>query len=660
MKIRPLIFLSALPFMLFGITAGLRAQQQETGQVARRVIIFVWDGLRADDLTPEIAPNYFALARSGVVFADHHAVYPTFTMMNSASIATGTYPGVHGFYGNVVYAPSAKGKNAKGADIDFSAPAFIEDFGVVEAVRDSYHGRLTLVSTMLQAAQAKGLATAAIGKFGAAFIQDYKRGGIIFDEDAAMPLAFAKELQRAGYPLPRNSGNAYEAGALTLANDNGDPTAPIPIQRLKDGQTGNPLDRSGALSRRGFAYLTDVFVNYILPNKKPDLTIFWSKEPDATSHAYGPGTYNSIDATRMNDEILGRIVEKLRQLGWEESTDIILTQDHNHSTVSGDVAYYPLRAIVDRGVGAHDTHGYSVSGFVRTAELLTRDGLKAYDGAGCRDIPTLSGITADGTYLYPSKDDEHGNVCGRTQKYTSPSYVVPKPIPAGAIVVAANAGSDYLFVPDGNIETVKAAVVSLQSRLQFGAIFVSDKYGEIAGTLPMSLIKTETSGNGRAPDIIVSFSYDENVAVAGKSGVSYASSVNRRGDHGSFSPTDTHISLLAHGPDFKSGLYDTLPTANVDIAPTVARILKFSMPDVQGRVLDESLRGEPGVAEYAVLNKTHRSSTKTGLTMKLPTDLDTRDIDSRLTTYAVELKTKVLTRGDTSYAYFDYAKAIRE
>ena len=58
-------------------------------------------------------PNYFALARSGVVFADHHAVYPTFTMMNSASIATGTYPGVHGFYGNVVYAPHAKGKTAK-------------------------------------------------------------------------------------------------------------------------------------------------------------------------------------------------------------------------------------------------------------------------------------------------------------------------------------------------------------------------------------------------------------------------------------------------------------------------------------------------------------------------------------------------------------------
>src|SRR5882762_11775482 len=303
MKIRTLLFLSTLSVL--GPGGVLGAQDAGT----RRVIIFVWDGLRADDVTPENMPNYFALARSGVVLADHHAVYPTFTMMNSASIATGTYSGVHGFYGNVVYAPRARGKNAKGVDIDFSAPAFIEDFGVVEAVRESYQGNLTLVSTLLQAAQAKGLTTAAVGKFGAAFIQDYKRGGIILDEDAAMPLGFAKELQQAGYPLPRNSGSAYEAGALMLANDNGDPTAPIPIQRLKDGQTANPLDRTGALSRRGFKYLTDVFVDYILPNKKPDLTIFWSKEPDATNHAYGPGTCNFFYAATATNEIFALVVQ---------------------------------------------------------------------------------------------------------------------------------------------------------------------------------------------------------------------------------------------------------------------------------------------------------------------------------------------------------------
>src|ERR1700692_1430015 len=220
---RRLLSLAALSFFVLGPGSGPVAPQQDAGSAVRKVIVFVYDGLRADDVTPENMPNYFALARSGVVFADHHAVYPTFTMMNSASIATGTYPGVHGFYGNVVYAPNAGGKNAKGVDIDFSAPAFMEDFGGVEAVRNAYQGRLTLVSTMLQAAQAKGLTTAAIGKFGAAFIQDYNRGGIVLDEDAAMPLSLAKEIQTAGYPLPRNSINAYPSGALTLAENNGDP-----------------------------------------------------------------------------------------------------------------------------------------------------------------------------------------------------------------------------------------------------------------------------------------------------------------------------------------------------------------------------------------------------------------------------------------------------
>src|SRR5262252_4556702 len=91
MKARSLVLLSALSVILLALAGDLCAQHPDAS-AKRHVIVFVWDGLRADDLTPEITPNYFALARTGVVFADHHAVYPTFTMMNSASIATGTYP----------------------------------------------------------------------------------------------------------------------------------------------------------------------------------------------------------------------------------------------------------------------------------------------------------------------------------------------------------------------------------------------------------------------------------------------------------------------------------------------------------------------------------------------------------------------------------------
>ena len=72
------------------------------------------------------------------------------------------------------------------------------------------------------------------------------------------------------------------------------------------------------------------------------------------------------------------------------------------------------------------------------------------------------------------------------------------------------------------------------------------------------------------------------------------------------------------------------------------------------------MEGGPRVTEYTVLSKTYRSSIKTGLTVKLPTDRDGRTIAPNLTTYSVELKAKVLARAGTNYVYFDQAKAIRE
>jgi hypothetical protein len=44
MKIRLLIALSALPFMLLAMSESLRAQQREMDPAARRIIIFVWVG----------------------------------------------------------------------------------------------------------------------------------------------------------------------------------------------------------------------------------------------------------------------------------------------------------------------------------------------------------------------------------------------------------------------------------------------------------------------------------------------------------------------------------------------------------------------------------------------------------------------------------------
>ena len=52
---------------------------------ARRVIVFVWDGMRPDSITEADTPHLAALVKRGTFFADNHSSYPTFTMMNAAA-----------------------------------------------------------------------------------------------------------------------------------------------------------------------------------------------------------------------------------------------------------------------------------------------------------------------------------------------------------------------------------------------------------------------------------------------------------------------------------------------------------------------------------------------------------------------------------------------
>ena len=71
-------------------------------------------------------------------------------------------------------------------------------------------------------AHAAGLETASVGKSGPAYIQDYREDGargVILDENIAFPLSFAKELQAAGYALPRATTRCpYTDGAVSLGS----------------------------------------------------------------------------------------------------------------------------------------------------------------------------------------------------------------------------------------------------------------------------------------------------------------------------------------------------------------------------------------------------------------------------------------------------------
>ena len=58
--------------------------------------------------------------------------------------------------------------------------------------------------------------------------------------------------------------------------------------------------------------------------------------------------------------------------------------------------------------------------------------------------------------------------------------------------------------------------------------------------------------------------------------------------------------LIARGPKFRRLSRVTSPTGNVDIAPTVLRLLGLPIPDdMDGRVLDEALVGGPESVEWS-------------------------------------------------------------
>jgi arylsulfatase A-like enzyme len=619
---------------------------------AHRVIVFVWDGMRPDAISEDDTPRLSALAAQGSVFPDNHATYPTFTMVNASSFATGSFPGTIGFYGNKFWAPGASGFDAKGAAVDYSAPVFTEDYAILRALDEHDNHALLQAPTLLERARKKGLKTAVVGKSGPAFLQDIHEGGIILDENVALPLSFAKNLRAAGFPLPANTLRAYDGGAFQLEPDNGTPTAQLPLVTLKDGATTDASDGAGAPPTASNAYLMKVFLDYVLPVQKPDISFVWLRNPDATEHAYGVGSPNFHLALRAQDELLGQLQDRLKALGMDKDTDLVIVSDHAHSNVAGPADLFPLRQIADGRVGRADGEwGFSVSGGVRLADEMTRSGFTAFDGLGCTYAPVMSGIRADGTQLRPTRFDDDGRVCGKPGPYTTPSYKLPPALPADAFVIAPNGGTEYLYLPSHDPTLIRKAVRFLQSREMFGAIFVSSRYGKVPGTLPLAAVHL---ANERSPDIVVSYAFDPDATVHGFKGTEYSSMGNERGMHGTFGPVDVHNLLIASGPDFRAGYRSPWPSGNVDLAPTLAAVMGVDLGTPDGRVLREAL--PQAKADGLAVTSSEVATDAVG-------GLDVRRIDGSPThqsTYRFVLKTRQLRDGARTFTYFDEARAQRQ
>jgi predicted AlkP superfamily pyrophosphatase or phosphodiesterase len=193
-------------------------------------------------------------------------------------------------------------------------------------------------------------------------------------------------------------------------------------------------------------------------------------------------------------------------------------------------------------------------------------------------------------------------------------------------------GSKDIVVAEGSINLrsgsdparVAAIVAALQKRPEVGAIFTRN--GAVPGTLSFDVARWT---HARAGEILVSANWNSDKNEAGWPGKTTDGGV---AGHGTSSPWDIHNTLIAVGPDFREHAVSEVPTANVDIAPTLLRLLGMKpAPSMTGRVIEEGLRTGPSPASVRVERANQTVKTPDGayeLTARVSTAAGKRYLDS--------------------------------
>jgi arylsulfatase A-like enzyme len=533
-----------------------------TPALARNVVIFVADGLRSHSVTPDTAPALAAVRAQGVDFANSHSLYPTITTPNSSVIATGHLLGDTGDFGNTIWV----GKPF--APPHSSSLAGLEDDDMLGLLNDRFGGDYLGEVTLLQAARAKGYATAALGKHGPTAIQDVTaRDGlatIVIDD------ATGRRDDR-GIPLAPDVQAAIRAAGLdTTAPDRG----------LNGG--GGAYNMPGVLvaNVEQQSWFVGVATKVLLPRfkagGKPFVMVFWSRDPDGTQHDQGdslntlepgingPTTQKAFKNVSNN---LQSIRDALKALGLDGDTDIVVTADHGFSTMSRQsetsaAARFRYPDVVP---------GFLPRGFM-AIDLARALGLRLTDGAGL-DVDPAKGV-------YPRS----GALLGADPAHPD-------------IVFAPNGGSALLYLPGPSAKALAPRVVEFLTGQDYtGGVFVNDALGSIPGALPMSRIGLIGGARTPQPSIVVSFrSFSTGCADPEMCGVEVADSGQQQGQgiHGSFGRQDTHNFMAAIGPDFQAGFRDRAPVSNADWAATLAHILGLDLGgagQLRGRVMAEALK----------------------------------------------------------------------
>lgn len=588
------------------VTLGIASSATAATLGQRNIIIYVADGLRPSSVNPTDAPTLYNLRQNGVNFVNSHSLFPTFTTPNASAIATGHYSGDTGDFSNTIYTgyPVPPAGN--------SPTPFIENDAILQDIDEHFGGNFLDEETLLAYARAQGYNTAAVGKLGPTLIQDVTQGNkgvvpttVIVDDNTGktggVPLRadVAARLNSDPYFTSTYVTPGYTTNpTVTPTRSNGAPAT----SQLNNGFSGNNTT-PGTLAPNTIQqkYFTDVLTKAILPtfqsNGQPFATVFWSRDPDGTQHNQGdslnsltPGINGptSKAAVKNADSDLAQIIQSLKDQGLYDNTDIFVTSDHGFSTISKTLI---------------DNQGNTVKDY---ASSLTYPGINpgflppsfvAIDIANALGLPLYDPDTlTNGQYTLvdPTKGQRPRNgdalIGGSGQVKQNPD---------AKVVVAANGGSDLIYVPDKDPNTVRQVVDFLSKQDYTSGIFVDDAFGSIPGALPISSINLKGSTQLPLPSIVLNFkTFDTGCGNPTACQVEIADTGLQQGQgmHGTFGRGDTFNNMIAFGPDFKTQFVDQAPVSNADVANTLASILGFNIPsngNLTGRVISEAIKGGP-------------------------------------------------------------------
>jgi hypothetical protein len=589
----------------------------------RNVIIFVADGLRSESVNQDDAPTLWGVRQAGVDFRNSHALFPTFTTPNASAIATGHYLGDTGDFSNTVYVgfsiPQRIGIQSAG-----TVTPFIENDAVLGCIDEHFNGNFLNEETLLALARKHQFATAAIGKVGPTLIQDIAAG---YAKDGSVPIPGTVIIDDAtgkegGIPLdPVIAAQLKSAGLDPIAPDrsNGHPKT-----QEDNGSAGNS-DKPGTLSPnlKQQQFFVDALTKAILPgflkSGKSFVVVFWSRDPDGTQHNQGdslgqlrPGINGptSVASIKNTDSNLKQILAYLNDTpGLAAETDLFVTSDHGFSTISKHELDAEGKDLVNSYAASNAYK--DATGRLETPTGSLPYGFVAIDLAHFLNLPLFDPdkvVTIDGKKSFKTVNPESANSETSEQRPAFGNGLIGGTgalTPAEAkIVVAANGGSDLVYLPGKDASLLDKIVDFLAGQNYVSGLFTDPEYGRIKGALTLDDIHLKGFAALPTPALVINFrSFPTDTARPLMNAVTLCDTGLQEGQgmHGSFSRADTMNCMMALGPDFKEHFLDSAPASNVDLAKTLAHILKLELPVrglLEGRLLSEALKDGPENVDF--------------------------------------------------------------